>query len=170
MFRKLIKKLNNFRFTSICAACVSGLAAVYGLVSFALFHFAGELLERDENIRAVGFYDHKLGGYLSFVVFLGFVVTVICGIVVAYSMIPFIKNKEKLLPRKGVLLVGFVGAFFEILLIVMMVLLALQPDRPKTFVGILVSLPFGIVSAVGQLFYLVPYLKCNFFMPEVDKK
>ena len=168
MFRKLIKKLNNFRFTAMIAACVSGLAAVYGLLSFFFFHYAGEILpgEEDTYVRAVGFYNHENGGMLSFIVFAGFIVSVICGIIVAYSMVPYIKNKEKLVPSKGVLITGFVGGVFELVLVIMMILLLGDEETPKTSVGIIISLPFGILSTLGQLCYLLPYIKCNFYMPE----
>jgi len=170
MFIKLIKKLNNFRFTAKIAACVSAVAAVYGLVSFFMFHFAGDLVPGERYVREVGFYYNEAGGVLSFIVYLGFIMSVICGIVVAYSMVPFIQNKEKLMPRKGVLLVGVVGGVFELVLAVMMILLLAEPDTPKTSIGIIISLPFGILSAIGQICFLLPYLKCNFFMPEVEKK
>ena len=170
MFTKLIKKLNNFRLTAMVAACISGVAAVFGLFSFFMFHFAGDLVPGEPYIRQVGFYDHEAGGVLSFIVYLGFIMSVICGIVVAYSMVPFIKNKEKMMPRKGVLLVGFIGGVFELVLTIMMILLLAEPEAPKTMVGIIISLPFGICSSIGQLCYLLPYLKCNFFMPEVKKE
>lgn len=170
MFRKLIKKLNNFKTTALVAACISAVAVVYGLFSFFMFHYAGDLLPGERYIREVGFYYNEAGGVLSFIVYLGFIMSVICGIVVAYSMVPFIQNKEKMMPRKGVLLVGFIGGVFELLLVIMMIMLLLEPDAPKTSVGIIVSLPFGILSAIGQLLFLFPYLKCNFFMPEVNKK
>ena len=174
MFRKLIRKLNNFKVTGIISAIISGVAAVYALISFFMFHFAGDLVPGKPYARQVGFYDRvnaagdPIGGYLSFIVFLGFIVTLICGIVVAYSMKPFIQNKEKLVPRKGILLAGFIGGVFELVLVVMMIMLL--GEAPKTSVGIIISLPFGILSAIGQLCFLLPYLKCNFFMPEVIHK
>ena len=169
MFRKLIKKLNNFKFTALVAAIISGVAAVYGLFSFFMFHFAGDLVPGEPYIRQVGFYYNEAGGLLSFLVYLGFIMTTICGIVVAYSMVPFIQNKEKLMPRKGVLLVGVVGGAFELLLVILMTLLLFEEDAPKTMVGIIISLPFGLLSAAGTICYILPYLKCNFYMPEVKK-
>ena len=170
MFRKIIKKLNNFRFTAMLAAVISAVAAVYGLFSFFMFHFAGDLVPGEPYIRQVGFYDSESGGLLSFLVFLGFFISVICGIVVAYSMVPFIKNKEKLMPRKGVLLAGVVGGAFELLLVILMIALLGQEEAPKTMVGIIISLPFGILSTIGSICYIIPYLKCNFYMPEVKKE
>lgn len=169
MLRKLIKKFNNFRFTAIVAACVSACTAVFAIFSFFMFHFAGDLVPDEQYIRQVGFYNHPHGGVLSFIVYMGFIISAICGIIVAYSMVPFIKNNEKMLPRKGVLLVGFVGGIFELVLLILMILLLGQPETPKTSVGIIISLPFGILSTLGQLLYLFPYIKCNFYMPEVKK-
>ena len=56
MFRKIIKKLNNFKFTSLLAMIISSEAALYAIFSFAFFHYAGDLLENENYIRAVGFY------------------------------------------------------------------------------------------------------------------
>ena len=169
----MIRKLNNFRTTAIIAAIISGVAALYALGSFFLFHYAGDLVEGEMYIRQVGFYNYEIGeknvgGILSFVVFLSIIVTLICGIVVAYSMFPFIKNKEKLTPKKSVLLFGFVGGIFNLILVGLMILLI--STKPLTSVGLIITLPFGILSTIGSLLYLLPYLRCNFFMPAVNKQ
>ena len=109
-------------------------------MTFFLFHFAGDLVEGEEYIRQVGFYNYELGGknvggILSFFVFLSFVITLICGIVVAYSMVPFIKNKEKLTPKKSVLLFGFVGGVFNLVLVALMILLI--TTQPLTKLGLI---------------------------------
>ncbi len=173
MFRKILKKLNNFRLTSILAACISGVAAVYALLSFVFFNFAGELIEGSKYYHEVGFYYHETasgtsdGGVLSFFVFLCFVMTLICGIIVVYSSFPFIKNKEKLLPKKGTLIAGFVGGVFELGLVILM--LMLLGEEPLTLVGLIVTLPFGILTTIGQCLYIIPYLKCHFYMPAIKK-
>ena len=174
MFKKVLKKLNNFRFTSILAACISAVAGLYALLSFVFFNFAGELVEGSSYYREVGFYYHETasgqpdGGVLSFFVFLCFIVVLICGIIVAYSAVPFIKNKEKLLPRKSILISGFVGGVFELGLVILMIMLL--GEKPLTSVGLIITLPLGILTTIGQCMYLLPYLKCHFYMPEVSKK
>ena len=183
MFRKIIKKLNNFRTASIVMAIISGVAAVYALASLLFYHFAGDL---DESglIRSPGFTSEKfvkynalgrvipgenLGLYLGLIVFLAFVGTLITGVMVAYSCLPYIKNKEKLLPRKGLLITGFVGSFFELVLIVMMIIMAVS-EHPHTELGVWLTLPLGLASLVGTALYLVAYLKCDFYMPEIKKE
>ena len=167
MFIKIIKKLNNFKFTSLLAFCISAIAAVYAIFSFAFFHYAGDLLENENYIRAVGFYYHENGGYLSMIVFISCFLSLILSIVVCYGSFPFIMNKEKMMPRKNNLMVGFVSGVLELILVIMMILLL--GEHPNTLVGIIVTLPFGILSTIGSLLYLIPWLKCEFYMPEIKR-
>ena len=61
------------------------------------------------------------------------------------------------------------------LFIIMIVLLATNPPHKdpnayNTWVALLItSLPFGFLSIVGSGLYLVPFLKCNFYMPEIKR-
>lgn len=182
MFRKVIKKLNNFRFASIAMAITSSVAALYALLSLVFYHFAGDL---DESglVRKTGFSSEKfikvnelgdavkggnVGSYLGFILFTAIVITLVTGIMVAYSCVPYIKNKEKLTPRKGLLITGFVGSIFELVVIVLMIIMAVA-EHPHTELGVWLSLPFGLLSMAGTCFYLVAYLKCDFYMPEIKR-
>ena len=177
MFRKLIKKLNNFRLTAIIMLCVSGVAALYSLGSFFLYHFAGDLDALSEGaFRNVGFTNTEKGPYVGMVLFFMAIISFFTCVFICYSLVPFIKNKEKLTPKKGLLLAGFVSAFFEIALIVLMiVLLATNPPHsdPSHYAAwkalLIVSLPLGFASAIGSLLYLVPFLKCDFYMPQIKR-
>ena len=168
MYRKLIKKLNNFRFTSILMAIISGVCALYALASLFLYHFAGELEPPKYLIRFVGFSDVENGEYLGMILFFASIISLFISIFVVYSLIPFIKNNEKVSPKKGLLLGGFVAGIFELVLIVFMILL-LAIGHPRTLALIIVSLPFGFASMVGCLLYIIPYLKCDFYMPEIKR-
>ncbi len=165
MFRQIIKKLNDFRFTSILATIISGVAGLYALGSLFLYHFAGPLEEPKHLIRHVGFNDRP---YLGMVLFFGILVTLICAIIVVYMSVPYIKNKEKLTPRKSTILTGFIGAPFELLTIILMIVLAVS-EHPQTAVGIWITFPIGLLSMCGTALYLIPYLKCDFFMPEIKR-
>ena len=168
MVRKIIKKLNNFKFTSLIAMIVSSVSVLYAIFSFAFFHFAGDLLEHEAYIRAVGFYEHENGGVLSFLVFFCAFMSLVLSIAVAYGSFPFVKNQEKQAPRKTNLLLGFIAGVFELGLVILMI--ALLGEHPNTLVGIIITLPFGILSTIGSLLYLFPYLKCEFYMPEIVRK
>lgn len=166
MFRQIIKKLNDFRFTSILATIISGVAGLYALGSFFLYHFAGPLDPEYKNlIRMVGFQDHP---YLGMVLFFTSLATLVCAIIVVYVSVPYIKNKEKLTPKKSTLLTGFIGAPFELATIILMVVLAVS-EHPQTVVGIWLTFPLGILSMCGTALYLIPYLKCDFYMPEIKR-
>ena len=182
MFRKIIKKLNNFNFTAKVMAAISSVAGFYSLASFFFYHFAGDLDKKGNN-RTPGFsseafvkYDRlgraipgsNIGLYLGFILFVACLISLITSILVVYSLVPYIKNREKLLPKKSLLMTGFVGAAFQLVVIVLMVLLAAK-ENPHTEVGIWLTLPLGIVSFVGVCLYLVAYLKCDFYMPEIRR-
>ena len=168
MFRKIIKKLNNFKFTSLIAMCISAVSVLYAIFSFAFFHYAGDLLENENYIRAVGFYDKPNGEFLSLLVFLCAFLSLILSIVVVYGSWPFVKNQEKMAPRKNNLMMGFIAGVLELGLVILMI--ALLGEHPKTMVGIIVTLPFGILSMIGSLLYIIPWLKCEFYMPEINRK
>ena len=84
-------------------------------------------------------------------------------------MVPFIKNNEKVSPRKGLLLAGTVSAVFQLILVIFMILL-LAKGKPNTKVGIIITLPFGILLTIASALYIIPYLKCDFYMPEIVNK
>ena len=177
MLRKIIKKLNNFRFTSILMACASGLAALYALGSFFLYHFAGDPDPQSKGlIRNTGFSDTLNGPYVGMVLFFAAIITLFISIYVAYSAVPFIKNKEKLNIRKGLLLAGFVSAVFELLLFILMIVLLVKNPAHESATAtavwkalLIVSLPFGLVSTIATGLYLVPFLMCDFYMPEIKR-
>ena len=168
MVRKIIKKLNNFKFTSLIAMCISAASILYAIFSFAFFHYAGDLLENENYIREVGFYNKPNGGILSMLVFFCAFLSLILSIVVVYGSFPFVKNQEKQVPRKNNLLVGFISGVLQLGLVILMI--ALLGEHPNTMVGIIVTLPFGILSMIGQLLYLFPWLRCEFYMPEISRK
>jgi len=164
MFRKLIKKLNNFRFTAMIVMLISTMTGIYALASLFLYHFSGDLYRSAlGTFRKVGFADRP---YMGMIVFFASLITVILSIFVVYSLVPFLKNKEKLTPRKGLLLVGFISGLFELVLIIFMLILA--KTGPNSEVFIYVSVPFGFITFIGCCLYLVPYICCNFYMPEIN--
>ena len=176
MFRKVIKKLNDFRFTAILVMIISGVAALYCLGSFFIYHLAGDLEEPKRLIRQAGFSNINGGAYIGMVLFLVAITSLFISIFVVYSLVPFVKNKEKLFPKKGLLLAGFISSIFEFILFVLMIVLLAthSPHASHTAdviwkVFLIFSLPFGLASTVGSCLYIIPYLKCDFFMPPVKK-
>ena len=182
MFRKIIKKLNNFKFTATIVAIISAVAGLYSLGALFLYHFAGELDPQSKGlIRFTGFTEYfvkgangvekNIGPYLGMVLFFMALFTIFISIFIVYSLIPYIANKEKLSPRKGLLLTGFIGACFELVLVIFMIFLAAQKQEAvKTALGIWLTLPIGILSTIGTGLYLIPWLKCDFYMPEIIRK
>ena len=174
MFSKIIKKFNNFRFTSIFMACASALTGLYALGSFFLYHFSGDLDPQSKGlIRNTGFSNAPIVGM---VLFFAAIIALFVSIYVVYSCVPFIMNKDKLTIRKGLLLAGFVGSVFELLLFVLMIVLLIKNpphESASTYATwkalLIVSLPFGLVSICATAFYLVPFLKCDFYMPEIKR-
>ena len=166
MFRKIIKKFNNFKTTATFTFIFSALTAVYGLGVFLCYNFAGDI---KNGMRDVGFEASKTGQLMGMILFLLAVVTVASAIVVAYNLIPAMLNKEKVMPKKVFLGVSFGGAIFEAGLCVMSILL-LVLDEPKTDIFILASLPLFAVTFLASIFEFILMLNCDFYMPEIVKK
>lgn len=169
MLRKIVKKLNNFRLTATLVAIFSVLTAIYAIGSFACYHFAGEVVN---DIRVVGFTGMgekgNLGKILGMVLFLLVLVTTVIGIVVAYQLFPAIKNKEKVNPKPVFLFVSFIGSFFELGVLVLMVILATKDPNTKNY--ILYSLPLGGITIVASWLELIPFYMCDFYMPTIKNK
>ena len=168
MLRQMIKKLNNFKFTALLVLIISGVAALYALGCLFMYHFAGPI-DPEIQVRQVGFTGVQGGQYLGMFLFFMAIITLFISIYVAYSMVPFVQNKEKTNPRKGLLLAGFVSSIFEFVLIIFMILL-MAIGHPQTLVVIIVTLPFGLASMIGSCLYIIPWLKCDFYMPAIVQK
>ena len=168
MLRQMIKKLNNFKFTALLVLIISGVAALYALGCLFMYHFAGPI-DPEIQVRQVGFTGVQGGQYLGMFLFFMAILTLFISIYVAYSMVPFVQNKEKTNPRKGLLLAGFVSSIFEFVLIIFMIIL-MAIGHPQTLVAIIVTLPFGLASMIGSCLYIIPWLKCDFYMPAIVQK
>lgn len=163
--KKLIKKLNNFQFTAKVGFVITALCALYCLAGLFMYNFAGEW---DGFVRHVGFYDIENGPYYGMVLFFASILGLIISVYVAYSLVKFIPNKERMLPRKGLLLGAFFGGLFQLLLIGMLIFLCIK-DTPKTSAWIYITLNFGLVMAILEMLLIVPFFKCEFYMPEIKK-
>ena len=168
MLRRMIKKLNNFKFTALLVLIISGVAALYALGCLFMYHFAGPI-DPEIQVRRVGFTGIQGGQYLGMFLFFAAILTLFISIYVAYSTVPFVQNKEKTSPRKGLLLAGFVSSVFEFVLIIFMILL-MAIGHPQTLVAIIITLPIGLLSMAGSCLYIIPWLKCDFYMPAIVQK
>lgn len=167
-YRAVVKKLNNFRFTAMLVAIISTVAAIYALLSFFLYHFCGDINIYD--IRDPGFQSTQQERYLGMLLFFACLFSIVCAIFAVYNLIPALQNKTKIVPSRTPLIVGFAGTVFQIIVIILMIKLAFTYEPvPKTKVAMIVSLPFGILSAIGTGLYMVPILSCSFFMPEIKR-
>lgn len=164
---KLIKKLNNYRFTSFVASIISLVAAIYGLISFFFYHFAGDVNKR--GYRNVGFSSTSSDKYIGMIFFLGCLISIAIAIFFIYSVFPALINKEKVTPKKGLYLANAINSVF-ILLVAILSLVLVHKENPNTKVAILVALPFGVLSAIGSGLLLIPYIKCEFYMPPIKNK
>lgn len=167
MLNKLIKKFSNFKTTAITTSIISLVAALYALASIFLYHFAGDLDPQSKGlVRFVGFQEKPFVGMALFFCALA---TLFISAFIVYSMFPFILNKERLSPRKGLLVAGFVSGVIEIALIIFMILLALDKTVPNTKTYILWTIPVGVLSAIASCLYLFPFINCEFYMPEIKQ-
>lgn len=166
MFRKIIKKFNNFKTTATFTFIFSVLTAIYGLAVFLCYNFAGDMVGK---YRDVGFDESQTGKLMGMFLFLFAVLTVIVAIVVAYNLIPAILNKEKVNPKKIFLGVSFGGAFAETGLFIMSILLIVL-DNPKSTGFVIATMPIYLITVLASIFEFVLMLKCDFYMPEIKRK
>lgn len=166
MFRKIIRRFNNFKRTATFTFIFSILTALYGIAAFACYNFAGDVVN---GIRDVGFESTKAGKLSGMFLFLFALIVIVIAVIVAYNLFPAVKNKEKVTIKKGYLLASFIGSIFELVLCIFTIALLLK-DEPKTSLFILASLPLFGVTFLASIFELVLFCGCDFYMPEIERK
>lgn len=181
-YKAIIKKLNNFRLTSFIASVV---ALVTGLTSVGLFccyYFAGDVWEtthaRVPSFMNLGISDPNnpspygepvAGKMMGMVFFLSLVILLGLSIAVIYNALPFVKNKDKVTPRKNNLIFSVIAGGFGLITLVFSIL-AIVLEHPNTFVPYIITIPFSFLTMVANILLVVPLVKCVFYQPAVGTK
>lgn len=179
-YKAAIKKLNNFRLTAVILSAVNLVAGIVALGLTFCFYFAGDVWEAGSKSRVPSFMGLDIdfntnemigvgGRFMGMVFFLACIVVIGLSIAVIYNSLPSIKNKEKVTPKRSILMFAFVNGCFQVVVFVFSIL-AIALESPNTIAGYIVSLPLTFISMAANLLAIVPFLKCIFYQPAVGSK
>lgn len=164
--KKIIKKLNNFRLTSIIVSAVSLVAGLLSLGLLFIYYYAGDISEatqsRQPSFTSLG----ASGRILGMVFFLFCIFVVIASILVIYNLLPYVMNKEKVTPKKSPLIVAIVNASLQVVVLVFSIL-AIILEKPNTFGWYVATIPFNVITIVANYLCIIPLIKCVFYQPSV---
>lgn len=166
--KKIIKKLNNYRLTATIVSAVSLIAAVVSLGLLFVYYFAGDISKKTKSRMPSFFNLGQDGRIMGMIFFLACIFVIIISILVIYNLLPAIKNKEKITPRKSPLIIAVVNGVFQVIVLVFSIL-AITLETPNTLVWYVISLPLTGLTAIANFLCLVPFFKCVFYMPAINK-
>ena len=176
-YKKLIKKLNNFRLTSLIIAIVSLFAGGMSLGLMFIYYFAGNVSETTQA-RMPSFFSLDVQGetitgtsgrIMGMIFFLTLIIVLILSCVIIYGLFPAIRNKDKVLPKKSPLILAIINGAFEVVVLVFSIL-AIVLEKPNTFAGYCAAIPVIALTAIANILCIVPFLKCVFYQPAVGSK
>ena len=170
-YKALIKKLNNFRLTSIIMSAISLVAGIVSLGLLFIYYFAGDISTKTESRQPSFTSLGAEGRILGMVFFLFCIFVIILSIVVIYNVLPNILNKEKVSPKKSPLIMAVVNGALEVVVLVFAILaITIDKEVPNTLALYIVAIPFVALTAIGNLLCIVPFLKCVFYQPAIGSK
>ena len=166
--KKILNKLNNFRFTSFLLGCVSLVTAILSLGLMFIYYFAGDVNNkgrRQPSFVSLG----ESGRLMGMIFFLFCLFAVILSIVIIYVLLPNLLNKEKVTPKKAPLIMGVVNGGFEFVILIFTIL-AIALETPNTLALYIVTIPFTLVTLAANVLCIIPFLKCTFYQPAIGSR
>lgn len=171
--KKLAKLLNNFKLTAIVVGIiqvVGVLAALGGLVCYTFSGGSGKT-DSGKNFLYPAFYyqvDNPVPQILGMIYFLIMLIAIIAGIMVAYRLVPFIRNKEKMAPSKGIIIAGSAIGILHVITAALEIVL-LVTEESHTAAGFIVVLVFQVLFIAACALMIYPIKRCDYFMPEIKR-
>ena len=166
--KKIINKLNNFKFTAMVLSGVSLLSGILGLGLLFIYYFAGNVSQKTSS-RTPSFANLGIGGKVMGMIFFIFcILVIIMSIVVIYNLLPAARNKEKVNPSKSTLICAVINGGLEVVVLIFSIL-AITLEKPNTLALYILTIPFTLLTAAANIFCIVPFLKCEFYMPEIKR-
>lgn len=159
-YKKVIAFFNNYRKTSIVLSGVAVVSAIVGILYLIFYALSGGTKD-DAVITA--FHDRAILGMVFFLFSL-FVIGISAYLV--YAQFPAILNKEKIQIRKSPLILSVVNAAFQLVIAVFVIIL-LTSEQSKVAGGFIAVLVFNILSMIASALFIIPFLKCEFYMPAI---
>lgn len=164
-YKKVISKFNNYRTTSIVASVIAIVAILAAVGTLIFYEFAG-YYDEEINMQITAFAERPIHGM---VMFLSCLIVIISGIVTVYVSFPAIVNNDVVQTKRSRLIASFVASFFQLVVAVFIIILVTSDEEISTTSGFIAMLVFVILDAIAGALLLVPYLKCNFYMPPIKK-
>lgn len=166
--KELIKKLNNYRRTSIIVSLISLATALVAIALFVLYAFAGDIspltTSRQPAFTSLG-QNGRIIGMFYFIILI-FVLAL--AIAVMYLSFPAILNKNKIDPKRSTLMVAVVNAGFELLALVLTVV-EVAVEKSNTMVGFIICIPLLLITLLANVACIIPFIKCDFYMPQIKR-
>ncbi len=173
-YREVLKTLNNFRLTAFIIFVSNAVAGLVALGLIFCSYYAGDVWEttdaRITSFMQLGYEQGEVYGKIMGMFF--FLVTVIViglSIASAYNALPAVKNKDKIVPKRSLLLFAFVNGCFQLPLLVFSIL-AITLEKPNTLAAYAVTIPLTIITMLINVLLMVPFFKCDFYQPSVGSK
>lgn len=165
--KKIIKKLNNYRFTAAIVSIVSLIAGIVSLGLLFIYYYAGDTPKTNKKPRVPSFAALGVDGrIMGMVFFLACILVIILSIAIIYLLIPALKNKEKVSPKKSPLILAVVNGGFQVVVLVFSIL-AIVLETPNTLALYILTIPFTALTLIANFLVLIPLLKCVFYMPSI---
>lgn len=164
--KPIIKKLNNFKFTSMLACIAGAVSIILTALLFVFYSRSG--LDASGNVTTAfdGGQNHPSIYLIGMIYFLFCIVTFIVGIVIVYLSFPYMFPKDKMTPKKALPWVIVADGVLHFGLIIMSIyLIATEYSRMK--VGFIIYIIVGVLFLLYSLFFILPGLKCRFYMPSL---
>ena len=185
-YKAAVKKFNNYRLTSVILSATSLVAGVVSLGLLFIYYFAFPVWEKTNahvpSFMQLGADQTQIyGKVMGMIFFLCMIAVIGLSIAVVYNLLPAIRNKEKVAPKKSPLMFAFISGVLEIAIFIFTILAVtidknfneageLVAARPDTFALYIVTMPFILATSLVNLLAIVPFLKCSFYQPAIGTK
>ena len=164
--KQLLKKLNNFRLTSLIFAAIALFGALVTILFFVSYQTTCHFEQVDKSVITNAFPDKEI---LGMIFFISAIVAVILGIAVIALALPYIMPKEKGVPNRNLGYVLVAQAVFMLVLIVLGVLVIID-KRTENRAFWIINMVLGLIFVGGAAFMMLPNLRCDFYCPELVEK
>ena len=153
--RELLKRFRSFRLVTIVEGSLAALGVIAALLLLILYQTNSTAEIDGVETVVVGFHNQPIP---SMFFFLSGIMSIIFGVVVAYTSYPFILAKEKREPNKLIPWFAVAQAAFSLIEIILAFVMISFPGSRHSGLVVVVSI-FLLLSAAVQLLMIYPTLR-----------
>ena len=152
--RELLKRFRSFRLVTIVEGSLAALGVIAALLLLILYQTNSTAEIDGVETVVVGFHNQPIP---SMFFFLSGIMSIIFGVVVAYTSYPFILAKEKREPNKLIPWFAVAQAAFSLIEVIFSFVMVAQPISLHT-PGIIICAVLLTISLLGELCMIYPVL------------